>query len=164
MPDFCISDLPGNKYLVQNHPFMETSNFLVLAIAALVPSTVGYFYYHPKFLGKYWAAASGNSDPEFSSGHNRPVTIISSIILSFFMAMAIKGIIDIAHEGATVEQSLNNFTHGMFHASIFAFFFMMPILIPSALNERRSWKFIFINLVYWIISFSLMGGIVDQWY
>jgi len=106
----------------------------------------------------------GNSSNDFQGGFNRPIIILFSIVCSFFLGMAMKGIIDMAHEGGTTEQSLNNFGHGIFHALIFALFFMLPVLLPMALNERRSWKLILVNMGYWLISFALMGGILDALY
>ncbi len=54
------------------------------------------------------------------------------------------------------------FGHGAFHGILSAIFFGLPLIGISALFERKSFKYIFIHLFYFIICFALMGGILCQ--
>ncbi|HNL85462.1 MAG TPA: DUF1761 domain-containing protein, partial [Chitinophagales bacterium] len=54
------------------------------------------------------------------------------------------------------------FHHGALHGALSGLFLIFPVLSINALFERKSWKYIFINSGFWIISFALMGGIICQ--
>jgi hypothetical protein len=60
-------------------------------------------------------------------------------------------------------QNFRTFKHGSFHGILSALFFALPILGIQALFERRSAKYIFLHLGYWVITLALMGGIICQW-
>jgi hypothetical protein len=59
--------------------------------------------------------------------------------------------------------NFRTFKHGAFHGILSAVFFALPVLGIQAMFERRSGKYIFIHLGYWVITFVLMGGIICQW-
>ena len=52
------------------------------------------------------------------------------------------------------------FTHGAFHAGQLAVLVGIPILVTNSLFEQRNWTNILINGAYWIITASLMGGVI----
>jgi hypothetical protein len=37
----------------------------------------------------------------------------------------------------------------------------MPVLVTNGMFELRNFKNLAINVVYWIITLALMGGVVD---
>ncbi len=57
-----------------------------------------------------------------------------------------------------------SFGHGALHSSMTAFFLIFPVLAINAMFERKSWKYIFINFGFWLITLTIMGGIVCGWY
>ena len=59
-------------------------------------------------------------------------------------------------------QNFRTFKHGMLHGFILSLFFVMPVMGVNALFERKSFKYIFINVGFWAISLMLMGGIICQ--
>jgi hypothetical protein len=52
------------------------------------------------------------------------------------------------------------FKHGLLHGVISAISIALPILGIVALFERKSAKYIFIHLGYWVITLGIMGGII----
>jgi hypothetical protein len=55
------------------------------------------------------------------------------------------------------------FGHGAFHGGFDALFIIMPILATNALFERKGFKYILVNSVYWIVCLALIGGVLSQW-
>jgi len=162
-------------------------NFLIIAITALVPLLIGFIWYHPKVLGKAWAAEAGLSDEQLKN--SGPVKIyFASLFLSLLLALTTPYlVIHQAHvssifqgtEGANdphteigaylknfmdlYGKNFRTFKHGALHGFISALFFAMPVLGIGALFERKSWKYILIHTGYWAITLMLMGGIICQW-
>ena len=53
------------------------------------------------------------------------------------------------------------FFHGAWHAFQSAFFYgLIPALVINALFDIRNWKYILINVGYWLVAVSIMGGII----
>ena len=55
------------------------------------------------------------------------------------------------------------FGHGSFHGGLIGLLFVVPILGTNAIFERKSFKYVAVNGGYWIITLSLMGGVLCQW-
>jgi hypothetical protein len=53
-----------------------------------------------------------------------------------------------------------NIHHGLLHGFIGGLTIAFPIVAINALFERRSWKYIFMNAGYWIVSMMLMGAVI----
>lgn len=132
---------------------------LPIIVAALIPTIVGFLYYHPKAIGGHWMQALGKSEEELQEGFNMVQTIIISLVLSFLLAFAIDGLT----EGVHKDGSFHTFQHGALHGALLAIFIIVPVLITNGMYERRSWKLMLINCGYWIITFALMGGLTDAW-
>lgn len=159
-------------------------NFLIIFLAALVPLLIGFIWYHPKVLGNKWMAAAGLTDENMKAGNMAVVfgiTFLMSLLLSFFMQLIvihqvhITGFLTQQPDGMNPESeaakilarinelyhdSYRTFKHGVFHGMLSGFFFSMPLLTINALFERKGFKYIAINVGYWIITLGLMGGII----
>ena len=60
--------------------------------------------------------------------------------------------------------SNHNFKHGAFHAVLIAgLFIVLPVFATNALFERKSVKYVAVNVSYWIICLGIMGGIIAAW-
>jgi hypothetical protein len=161
-------------------------NFLVIALSALVPSIIGFIWYHPKVAGNAWQKVTGLTDDQIKNA-NMPLIMGVSLLLSFLLAVQVNFlVVHQAHIYSVVmdepafkdpnsalslmikdfmEQYGNNFRtfkHGAFHGALSGFFFMLPILATNALFERKGFKYIAINAAYWIITLAVMGGIICQ--
>ena len=165
-------------------------NFLAVVVAALVPTVMGFIWYHEKTFGKAWAEGAGMTEEKMKSG-NMPMIFGIALLFSFFLAfsMNIHAIHDNQVVGATyyatdgtmeaaegselaewVEYYYTNlaadnrsFSHGAAHGLLLCLMVILPIIVNNALFERRGWKYTLINAGYWILCLSIMGGIVAAW-
>lgn len=163
-----------------------TPNFLILALSALVPMVIGFIWYHPKVMGTVWMNVSG-LDEEKLKGANMPLIFLLSYLFSFFIAMALNGMVihqthlysilmnepGLKETGSELNtyvtafmakygSNFRTFKHGALHGSLAGIFFALPVLGINALFERRGAKYIAIHTGYWIITLCLMGGIICQ--
>lgn len=166
-------------------------NFVALLVAALVPMALGFVWYHPKVFGNAWMAASGMTEEKAKSGNMALIfglSFLFSLILAFAMnTIAIHdGFIDGATFYATggtmqpeagselakwveyyqtnLAASNHSFSHGAFHGVLIGGLFVaLPIMATNALFERKGFKYVAVNVGYWIITLGLMGGIVAAW-
>ncbi len=60
-------------------------------------------------------------------------------------------------------QNFRTYKHGDLHGALIGIFVALPILMTNGLFERKKVKYGFVNAGYWIITLSLMGGILFQW-
>lgn len=162
-------------------------NFLICALAALVPLTTGFFWYGPLFK-KAWMKEM-NFTEESLKGANMGVIFGVSYVLSFIIALGLipvvihqmgifstlagePGFTDQTGEAYNTYNSLmesygsrfRSFKHGLLHGSILGFFIATPILAIQALFERKSFTYIAINAGYWVVTLAIMGGIICQWF
>jgi hypothetical protein len=160
--------------------------FWIIPIAALVPLIVGFVWYNPKVLGTAWMNAAGLTE-EKMKGVNMGLIFLLTYLFSCLLAssmlsltihqMGVQSVL-INEEGFGKEGSeimnyfsdflakygtnFRTFKHGALHGTLGALFIAFPMLAINALFERKSWKYIWINTGYWVISMLLMGGIVCQ--
>jgi hypothetical protein len=161
-------------------------NFLVLLGATLVPLVIGFIWYNQKVFGTAWMAATGMT-PENAKGANMVVIFGLTILFSFFMAFILQSFVihqfpvfgvlgqqpDFKTEGSESSamwnhfyelygHSFRTFGHGALHGFLMGLFFAMPVIGINALFERRGFKYIAINAGYFIVSLTLMGGVICQ--
>ncbi len=162
-------------------------NFIAVLVAALVPTIVGFLWYNPKLFGNAWMKAADMTEEKIKGG-NMPVIFGVSFLLSFLLAMNmntlaihqnnIDGVFMVGSESPAADSEegillatfhekydgLNRtFGHGAIHGLFATIFFILPILGTNALFERKSGKYIFINVGYWLVTVMIMAGIVCAW-
>ena len=164
---------------------MET-NYLFLALAALVPLVMGFIWYGPMLFQKAWMKQMGFTEESLKGG-NMALIFILSYIFSFMVAFFLQFITihqigafsSMLESGATeltgdalayyedfmakYGTNYRTFKHGALHGAIGGVFFILPILATQAMFERKTVKYVAINVGYWVITLALMGGIVCQW-
>lgn len=158
--------------------------FWVIFIAGIIPLIMGFIWYNPKTLGTAWMNAAGLTEEKLK-GANMPLIFFLSYIFSCMVASVLMSLTIhqmgfqsslmnepgfgaagsdimnyIADYVAKYGHAFRTFKHGAFHGTITGIFIALPIIAITALFERRSWKYIWINAGYWIISMMLMGGFV----
>ena len=166
------------------------SALLIVFIAALVPMVMGFIWYNPKVFGTAWMQASGLTPETAMKGFNMPLIMGISLFVSFLLAFSLNPMVihqygffsmiatpegqkELAdHTSATYGHakalfdefggSFRSFKHGMLHGAILAIFTIMPVLVTGSLFERKGWKYIAINVGYWIVCLTIMGGIICQ--
>ena len=163
-------------------------NYLVIFGSGAIPLLVGTLWYSNKFgFGKAWMAEIGTTEEALERDFNplkmfgltylfgvllagamMPMTIHQMGLTSMLMDMpALKDTTSetskaLAYLMETHGQNYRSFKHGAFHGLLSSIFLVLPIIGITALFERRSWKYIFIHLGYFAITFALIGGVVCQ--
>lgn len=156
-------------------------NLPVILGAALIPTVVGFIWYNPKVFGSAWMAAADMTE-EKMKGANMAVIFGVSLVLSVMLAVSVhfnsihQAHLDSLFNGMTDEGTLGylenfkatygelhrSFKHGVIHGVIMGLFFALPVLGTNALFERKGFKYIAVNVGYWIVTLALMGGVICQ--
>ena len=155
-------------------------------IAAFVPLIVGQIWYHPKLFGHAWQKSIGLTAEQTKitnvwlqygvfymlavlvSAALLSATIHQMGIVSLFIAFEDFNIIDSENRQAFnnimdyVGNRHRTFGHGVYHGTFVGVLVALPILATIALFEKKSWAYIWVNALYWIVSMALMGGIISQ--
>lgn len=161
-------------------------NFLAVLVAALVPMVMGFIWYSPKTFAPAWIREAGLSEEKLK-GANMGVVFGVSFVMSFLFAFALQfAVIHQFHFGSMLFQTgfedpnteigamykiimdqygtaYRTFKHGALHGTITGLFMITPVIVISALFERRSFKYMAISFGYWIICCAIMGGILSAW-
>ena len=135
---------------------MPQPNVLAIIIAALIPMIVGFIYYHKALLGKPWMDSLGFTEADLKGG-NMAIIMGVSLLMSFMMSMYLLMNVD----GPGQEGEFDTFKHGALHGTILAIMVAIPVLVTNGLFERKNFKNLAINALYWVITFALMGGVLD---
>jgi hypothetical protein len=156
-------------------------NFLAIVVAAIMPIIIGFVWYNPKTFGNAWMKASGVTEEQLKSGNMAVifgVTLVLSFLLAFFFQTLTNhqmgafslmgGDPELAKPSyfafmEDYKDVFRTYKHGALHGILAGVFLFFPVIAINALFERRSWKYIFINSGYWIVSFAAMGAIVCGW-
>lgn len=159
-------------------------NPLILALSALVPLLVGFIWYNPKTFGTAWMKAADMTDDKMK-GANMALIFGLTLLLGFMLAVMLNVIVihqnglfsllegeaDIADPNSASSQFLNQamqtygdrfrtFKHGALHGTLSGLFFALPVMGINALFERKSGKYIAINVGFWTVTMAIMGGII----
>ncbi|MEY3417230.1 MAG: hypothetical protein RL060_1342 [Bacteroidota bacterium] len=163
---------------------MVKINIIIVLAAALIPMVFGFIWYNPKVMGNVWMKAAGLEEEKMKEA-NMPLIFGLSFLFSFFLAFAMQFmVIHQFHLGSILlgEEGLNDpnsalglyvkafmenygdnyrtFKHGAFHGFLGGFTLALPMIGTNALFERKGWKYIAVNVGYWTICMTLMGGII----
>jgi len=152
-------------------------------VATLVVLPVGFIWYNPKVFGTIWMREAGVS-PEAARTANM-FKIFGLTLLFAAMANMVLQTIVIHQTGvlsliggpmleaqakpsyaalmADYGHAFRTFKHGMLHGFMTGLFFALPIIGTNSLFEMKSAKYIWINAGYWMVCFTLMGGILCAW-
>lgn len=156
-------------------------NFIAIFVAALIPLVIGFVWYSPKLFANAWMNAAEISESKLKTG-NMALTFILTYVFSILIGFIIQfvtihqfgalGMVggDIAGAKQSYSafmndygQAFRSFKHGALHGGMVGILFIFPIIAINALFERKSWKYIIINAGYWLVSLTIMGGIICSW-
>ena len=159
-----------------------------IAIAALVPTIMGFIWYNPKVFGKAWMESAGLTMETAMKGFNMPLVMGLSLFFSFMLAFSLAPItihqygffsMLMTHDGQAqiadknselyghvkyimdnFGTSFHTFRHGALHGTLVGVFTILPVIATGAMFERKGFKYIAINAGYWIVCLAIMGAIV----
>lgn len=161
-------------------------NFLTTAVAALMPLVMGFIWYGPMLFKNAWMKEVGFTE-ESMKGANMGLIFGLSYVLSFLMAFILQtfvihqfgaqsvlygepGFAEGTGEAytyfqdfmATYGDRFRTFGHGALHGTMIGLLIALPIMGTNAMFERKSLKYVLINVGYWTVTLALMGGILCQ--
>ena len=155
-------------------------NFIALLLAGLVTLVVGFIWYNPKVFGTIWMKENNFTQEQLRTGNMLKIfglTYVFSVMITMTLmsltihqsgAVGMVGgppLIDSAKPSfaafmADYGTAYRTFKHGALHGFISGLFFALPVIGINGLFERKSWKYILIHAGFWIVTLTLMGGIV----
>ncbi|MDQ6527734.1 DUF1761 domain-containing protein [Flavobacterium sp. LHD-85] len=155
-------------------------NFVALFIAAITTLVTGFIWYSPKVFGTIWMKENNLTQEELRKGNMLKIfglTYVFSLMITMTLmsltihqsgAIGMVGgppLIDSAKPSfaafmADYGMAYRTFKHGALHGFMSGLFFAFPLIGINGLFERKSWKYIFIHAGYWILTLTLMGGII----
>ncbi len=157
---------------------MEMNPWAVL-VAALSTLPIGFIWYNPKVFGTIWMKETGMTEEKAKEANMLKIfgmAILFAIMISFVLQFSVihqfgpDGMVGVegAHESyhnfmAEYGHAFRTFKHGALHGFITGLFLGLPVIGTNALFERKSAKYILINGGYWIVCFTIMGGILCAW-
>ncbi|CAM1349563.1 DUF1761 domain-containing protein [Tenacibaculum insulae] len=161
-------------------------NFLMCALAAVVPMIIGFVWYGPLF-GKAWMKEMGFTEESLKGG-NMALIFGLSYVCSFLIAFVLQTLVihqwgafsSLMGEPGFAEGSgeaytyfenfissygdrFRTFKHGALHGAMIGLLLVGSVITTKSLFERKSFKYIAINTGYWVVSLAIMGGILCQW-
>lgn len=157
-------------------------NFAALFIAAIVTLVTGFIWYSPKVFGTIWMKENNLTQEELRKGNMLKIfglTYVFSLMITMTLmsltihqsgAIGMVGgppLMDSAKPSfaafmADYGMAYRTFKHGALHGFMSGLFFAFPLIGINGLFERKSWKYIFIHAGYWILTLTLMGGIICE--
>ena len=162
-------------------------NIPVILGAAIIPLFIGAIWYNPKVFGTAWMNSIGKTEEDLA-GANMPVIFGLTFIFSALLALGLSGLTihqmgvmqlfgthpEFETAGSEVNKMYTSimdqygtrhrsFGHGAVHGVIATIMMALPFIGINALFERRGAKYIFIHLGYWLITLTLMCGVICQW-
>jgi hypothetical protein len=155
-------------------------NFIALLLAGIVTLVTGFIWYNPKVFGTIWMKENNLTQEELRTGNMLKIFgftyIFSLMITVVLMGLTIhqSGAVGMVGGPPMLESAkpsfaafmadygtaYRTFKHGALHGFMSGLFFAFPIIGINALFERKSWKYIFIHAGYWMLTLTLMGGII----
>ncbi|MBP6455763.1 MAG: DUF1761 domain-containing protein [Chitinophagaceae bacterium] len=162
-----------------NQLMAQLMNWPAFLVATLIPTIIGFLWYNPSTpTGKIWVAETNISEEKMKS-MNMVLTLGISLVLCFLMNMFIVSHEVIHQWGAfsllnehpeeatriltTYNNEFRTFGHGALHGTFLGLFLVLPIFATNGMFERKSWKLIWVNVIYWTICLAIMGGILCAW-
>ncbi len=153
-------------------------NFLALALASLSTLVVGFIWYNPKVFGNIWMKEAGLKQEDMKDFNMIKIfglSLVYAFLISFILQMLtihqfgafgmIGGDVALAKPSYTAFMAdygtaFRTFKHGALHGFMTGLFMILPVTGIGALYEQKSFKYVLVTSGYWIVSFTIMGGII----
>ena len=153
-------------------------NFLALLLAALSTLVVGFIWYNPKVFGNIWMKEAGLKQEDMKDFNMVKVfglSIVYAFLISFIIQMLTIhqfGALGMVGGDPTIAKpsyaafmadygtAFRTFKHGALHGFMTGLFMIFPVTATNALYEKRSFKYVMISSGFWIVCFTIMGGII----
>jgi hypothetical protein len=154
-------------------------NYWLLLATGIIPIVIGFIWYNPKVFGQKWMDIVGITE-ESMKGANMPLIFILSYVFGVMLSLILHtavihqmGLVsslqgdETPETAAYIKNYLDNygtrfryFGHGVLHGVMTAIFVALPVIGVNALWNRKSAKYIFIHVGYWVVCMGLIGGVL----
>lgn len=137
-------------------------NWLAVLVAGISSFVVGGIWYSPGLFGKGWMKDNNLNEDDIKKGNKGKIfgwTFIFSLLMAANLGMFLADGPSTCPEGCFQKTDLIWGTTAGFLAGIWTF---CAIAIHS-LFELKTWRLIFINGFYSLVSLTLMGAIIGAW-
>lgn len=146
---------------------------------------IGFLWYGPIF-GKAWMKETGMTDEKAKEG-NMLVTMGLTYLFSNFLGFILLSLVihqmgvfslfagmeGFGEAGSAAQLQFEavvgplkdlhrTFGHGALHGTMAGIGIAFTVLAVNSMFEMKSWKYIWINAGYWIVTMALMGGVICQ--
>lgn len=153
-------------------------NFLALLLAALSTLVVGFIWYNPKVFGNIWMKEAGLKEEDVKGTNMVKIfglSIVYAFLISFILQMLTihqfgalgmvggdptKALPSYNAFMADYGTAFRTFKHGALHGFLTGLFLAFPLIGTNAVYERRSFKYVLVTGGFWIVCFTIMGGII----
>ncbi len=129
-------------------------NWYSIILASITPLVIASIFYHPKVFGKSSSFYPNAQEDKLRILGLWSLSVIFSVLLSFFL-------LEFNNGGINQEGDFDNFAHGAWHGAFVTVTIIIPITVTNALLNRANWKTTLINILFWLITLIVMGGILD---
>lgn len=141
---------------------MNTINWLAVLVAGISAFAIGGIWYSPGLFGKAWMTENNLNEEEIKKSNKGKIfgfTFVFSVLMAINLAMFLADSpancpIDCAQK--------TDITWGITAGFLAGIWTFCAIAIHS-LFELKSWRLIFINGGYSLVSLMLMGAIIGAW-
>lgn len=127
-------------------------NYVAIIAGAISVMVMGFIWFHPKVMGTSWMKGAGLTEEDMNEMN--PVTMIGALLMAGVLAYALS-----RYAGHT-EEGMNQFVHGMYHGFMPAILYVAPVIVSKGLFEKKDMGWILSGAAYWVLTISLVGGIV----
>lgn len=132
-----------------------TMNWWAVIVAAIVYMALGAVWYSPMLFGNAWMKGIGKTKEQLAAGLS-PLSYVWALVLSFLAAYGIARICVWAQRGTVWE--------GIVIGLLAGTCFVLASMGVNDIFEQRPRQLSFINVLYHIVGFILIGIIIGAWH
>jgi len=160
-----------------------TPNILVILASGLIPFVVATIWFHKSLFGGDKWHAMADMSAQKSASPVKPLKLFLSIVLNLFLAFGmylfsihetgvfgmVGGETELMKTGtaaaflAEYGGNYHTVTHGLAHGIGATLFFLLPFLGYVVIFEKKSAKYFWVYLAYWLITLTLMSIVICVW-
>ena len=132
-----------------------TMNWWAVIVAAIVYMALGAFWYSPALFGKTWLKGIGKTQEQLKAGFS-PLSFVWSLVFSFLAAYGIARI--------CVWAMLSGVWNGIVVGLLAGVCFVLSTIGVNDLFEQRPRQLTFLNVLYPLVGYVIIGIIVGAWH
>ena len=125
-----------------------TVNWIAVIVAGVVRSAIGAVWYAPAVFGRQWQEGAGLQQSPSEMPSAVAVQAVGSLLMAYILAQVI------GHYGT------RDVVGGAFVGLIMWIGFVVTIMLPGVLFEKRSMRFFAIYAGYQLATMLVMGAII----